>query len=161
MRVLLHSAVVYLFGVALILYVKPTLMFRADGQWKEFGTVSKEHTVFPFWLFCILWAVVSYILMLYLVGENTSVVPLTTSAALAAATATTDTPEDLVPVLPTKTRAKSRTPVPAAKPEPIGAPKPGYYRLNKNALNRTGAPKYIYIGSELDERSDGETDGEE
>jgi hypothetical protein len=158
MRVLLHSAVVYLFGVALILYVKPTLMFRADGQWKEFGTVSKEHTVFPFWLFCITWAVVSYILMLYLVGESTSVVPLTTSAALAAASAT---PEDLVPVLPTKTRAKSKTAPPPVRPEPTGAPRPGYYRLNKAALNRTGAPKYIYIGNELDERSDGETDGEE
>jgi hypothetical protein len=47
------------------------------------------------------------------------------------------------------------------RPEPTGAPRPGYYRLNKAALNRTGAPKYIYIGNELDERSDGETDGEE
>jgi hypothetical protein len=160
MRVLLHSAVVYLFGVALILYVKPTLMFSNDGQWKEFGTVSTEHTLFPFWLFCIIWAVSSYLLMLYLLGEETGVaLPLSTSAALAAATSASETtPEDLVSVLPTKTKRRKRVEVESeSEPEPeLNAPKPrsGYYRLNKVATARNGAPKYIYIGNELDERSD-------
>ena len=171
MKVLLHSAVVYLFGIALILYVKPTLMFSADGQWKEFGTMSTQHTVFPFWLFCIVWAVVSYVLMLYILGgEARVVVPLTTSAALAAATSGIETtPEDLVPVLPTKTKRRRRVEEPEVEPEQAprptveqaprptveqGAPRPGYYKLNKAATARNGAPKYIYIGNDLGDRSD-------
>jgi hypothetical protein len=169
-------------------------MFSEDGQWKEFGTVSSEHTLFPFWLFCIIWAVLSYLLMLYLLGEETGVaLPLSTSAALAAATGASETtPEDLVPVLPTKTKRRRRVesesesepepPKPKSKPRPrpvpeqaqeqaqeqeqelnalkppveLNAPKPrpGYYRLNKVATARNGAPKYIYVGNELDERSD-------
>jgi len=186
MKVLLHSAIVYLFGVALILYLKPTLMFRSDGQWKEFGTVSAEHTVFPFWLFCIVWAIVSYLLMLLILGgEGRVAVPLSTSAALAAATGGIETtPEDLVPVLPTKTKRRRRVeeerepererererepeqgaPRPTVEqgaPRPTveqGAPRPGYYKLNKAATARNGAPKYIYIGNELDERSETDDD---
>lgn len=36
-------------------------MFNEDGSWKEFGLYNSEkHTWFPVWLFCIVWAIVSY-----------------------------------------------------------------------------------------------------
>jgi hypothetical protein len=63
MRVFLTSGLVYLTGIAIVLLVKPSLMFRDDGSWKEFGIGrdEKRYTWMPLWLFCILWALVSYI----------------------------------------------------------------------------------------------------
>jgi len=64
MRVFLTSGLVYLTGIAIVLLVKPSIMFRDDGSWKEFGIGrdEKRYTWMPLWLFCILWALVSYIL---------------------------------------------------------------------------------------------------
>ena len=60
MKVLLFSLVLYLIGIAAILYTRPRLMFNHDGSWKEFGMGDDTTTRFPIWMFCILWAVVSY-----------------------------------------------------------------------------------------------------
>ena len=58
---LLLTCFFYLLGVVIILYFKPELMFDKDGAWKEFGlTLNEKHTWFPFWLFAILWAMISY-----------------------------------------------------------------------------------------------------
>ena len=35
-------------------------MFNHDGTWKEFGMGQESTTRFPVWMFCIVWAVVSY-----------------------------------------------------------------------------------------------------
>jgi len=62
---LIATGLLYLFGSAIILVIRPTLMFTEDGSWKEFGIGRSKntHTWMPFWLFSILWALVSYILM--------------------------------------------------------------------------------------------------
>jgi len=59
-----------LVGVAAILVIRPSYMFTPDGLWKEFGIEKgNEYTLCPFWLFCILWACVSYFLALTLSPE--------------------------------------------------------------------------------------------
>ena len=60
MRVLLISALLYLSGVVVMLYLRPESMFHRDGRWKEFGLHTLEGTIFPFWMFCIAWAFISY-----------------------------------------------------------------------------------------------------
>ena len=61
MRVLLGSALLYLTGVVVVLYLKPHVMFTEDGRWKEFSlSADSNSTRFPFWLFCIVWAILSY-----------------------------------------------------------------------------------------------------
>ena len=73
MKVLLLSCFLYLLGVVLVLYIKPEIMFDEKDEWKEFGfTTSNRHTWFPFWLFCILWAFISFFIMNYLFGTSTS-----------------------------------------------------------------------------------------
>ena len=58
---LLLSCFFYLLGVVVVLYLKPALMFNDDGTWKEFSlTIDDTHTWIPFWLFCILWAILCY-----------------------------------------------------------------------------------------------------
>ena len=46
-------------------------MFNEDGSWKEFGLYnSDKYTWFPVWLFCIVWAIVSYGIVKFTVGYS-------------------------------------------------------------------------------------------
>ena len=156
MRALLLSAVLYLVGIALTLLFRPSLMFHPDGRWKEFGTISSEHTVFPFWMFCIVWAIVSYVFVSIIMGEGGT-------EKLGAASVTTGTlfsakhkpaaeskplhkeepPEDLVSTLPIRTKKKRNSLIHTE----YGNMKPGYYVLDRKAAKESGIPKYIYLGS--------------
>jgi hypothetical protein len=130
MRVLLLSGLLYLLGVAIVLSLKPSFMFTADGAWKEFGIGRnpEKYTVFPFWMFAVTWAVVSFFMIQLLATLG---------------------------VLPGVewTRIES---VPAASGESVSSRgrksgpqelKPGYYMLNTEGTAAEGVPKYIYIGS--------------
>jgi len=48
--------------MAVVLYVRPSLMFDG-GAWKEFGLTSTNNntTIFPFWMFVVLWSIASYV----------------------------------------------------------------------------------------------------
>ena len=65
MQRLIAAGVLYLLGTAIVLVVRPSLMFTEDGSWKEFGIGRNQntHTWMPFWFFAILWALTSYILV--------------------------------------------------------------------------------------------------
>lgn len=74
MRVILLSSGLYLLGVVLILYFKPTFMFDKNGNWKEFAfTMNESHTWFPFWLFCILWAFISFFIINFFFGKRSNI----------------------------------------------------------------------------------------
>ena len=63
MELLWLAIVFYSAGLAAVLYLRPTVMFNENGTWKEFGYQrDSRHTLFPFWLFVITWAIVSYVL---------------------------------------------------------------------------------------------------
>jgi hypothetical protein len=126
MGILLFSLLLYLMGIAALLYLKPKLMFLPNGRWKEFGVGSDETTLFPFWMFCIFWAIICYSLSLLLIG--------TSVAAVASASLSPD---------------NSVMPLGAS-----GAAKPGYYKLNANVTKKKGAPQYIYVGTEPPEDFD-------
>lgn len=118
MSVLWIAFGIYILGVASVLYVRPTSMFRNDGKaWKEFGLSNKSaYTVFPFWLFTILWAILSY-----------------TFATMGLIFLTSRT------FLPTR----SFPDVSALAPSPSPGPAPGYYVLQPQSY---GPPKYVYYG---------------
>jgi len=131
MKTLLFSLVLYLLGIAGVLFFRPHLMFHRDGRWKEFGL--EDGTMFPFWLFCIIWAIVSYVLARFMVGE--AVVPLA-SAVMAPMMN-----ESEVPTLNQALGSRNSR-------KPGETMKPGYYRLNASALEKTGVPRYVYVGPE-------------
>jgi hypothetical protein len=62
MSILYLALGIYVAGVAIVLYVRPHVMFHPEnGSWKEFGINTAHHTtIFPFWMFAILWAFMSY-----------------------------------------------------------------------------------------------------
>lgn len=125
MRLLIFSGVLYLVGVAIVLMMRPELMFTQDGIWKEFGIgrSPETHTWMPFWLFCILWALLSYIMTVMFADWG---------------------------LLPGLWVSHVEVDAPAPRAKGINAinkgPKPGYYMLNTEGTGVEGVPKYIYLG---------------
>lgn len=127
MRLLIYSGILYLALVALILYLRPSIMFQQNGSWKEFG-IGRDpdlYTWMPFWLFCIVSAIMSYFIML-LLADAGFLSGLWVSHVEVEATA------------PARTRATSNTAMQGMKP--------GYYMLNTEGSGIEGVPKYIYLG---------------
>jgi len=117
-------------------------MFHRDGRWKEFGL--EEGTIFPFWLFCVMWAIVSYFAAYFTVSDTVVIAAAAINASrpsnLQDIFAANDNEIQPLPVTVNKTNNN------AAKEE--GSMKPGYYRLNTNATKKSGVPRYIYVGPE-------------
>lgn len=145
MYLLISSGILYLIGISIVLMLKPELMFSANGKWKEFGIgrSKDKYTWLPFWLFAVMWAIISYMIVLVIashtqldlevVENNVSVIP--TSEV----------------ILPENITTKSLEPTPIAnskKKITSQNMKPGYYILNEAETMKKGVPKYIYLGPE-------------
>lgn len=152
----LASGTLYLVGVAGVLIYKPQSMFTPDGNWKEFGIGKREdkYTAFPFWLFCITWAVVSYVIveLVMILRENIPEVPEVNMNELKANMKTSS----LFRNKKGNGNGRNFKRNTASLEESLGEdiigktielPK-GYYVLNEKATQLSGIPKYIYLGSE-------------
>jgi hypothetical protein len=127
------AGILYMVGVAIVLISKPSFMFTPDGRWKEFGIgKGEEYTTFPFWMFCLVWAFLSFSLVIFIEpSSSASASASNVSSGLGGVSAnrananTNDTFED----------------------NSVELPK-GYYVLNKKATALSGVPKYVYLGPE-------------
>jgi hypothetical protein len=144
-----YAVGLYMIGIAAILYFRPTVMFRENGMWKEFGLGAKndKQTVFPFWMFAIVWAILSYALANMISLFLASIV-LNSAVDSNAANAV----EQITPFIqPISAAPAINLPPPVAPMAPMApaavAPKaPGYYILDP--YNLGPQPKYIYYGPE-------------
>jgi len=135
MSLLVFSGLLYLIGISTVLILKPELMFSKDGNWKEFGLGrnKNKYTWMPFWLFSIMWAIMSYIIVLVIasmfgiVGNKTELVVPTETIE----------PENV-----------SMKPITSSLKKKTNDMKPGYYILDTNETMKKGIPKYIYLGPE-------------
>jgi hypothetical protein len=66
----LWMLVIYLFLVAAFLYVRPSLAFGDEGRVRPFGVQKKESTVFPVWWWMFVFAVVSYMSVVYVLDYS-------------------------------------------------------------------------------------------
>lgn len=143
------AGALYLIGVAIVLVLKPTFMFTPDGNWKEFGIGKNKarYTPFPFWLFCLIWAVVAYTIVLLLLPfvVNTEDMEMKNGANSGNSR-------------PMKNNARRNKNNNAELEVNSGLefdddafgenPKKGYYVLNRKASKIAGVPKYVYLGEE-------------
>jgi hypothetical protein len=137
MRRLIVAGLLYLTGIAVILVIKPQYMFRKDGRWKEFGIGRdpESFTNVPFWLFAIIWAILSYILVSIM--DDTFYGHL---QPLARECEPTQAPM----MTPNRNNRNSRNARVNSQQELV----PGYYMLNEGATGRNGVPRYVYLGPE-------------
>jgi len=145
MTLLIYSGLLYLIGISAILILKPQLMFSKDGSWKEFGLGrnKNKYTWMPFWLFAILWAITSYILML----------TIASATGIGGVSNTVDIPVQNNSLEPENISIKAMSPLKTTetikkKPSSANDMKPGYYILDTNETVKRGIPKYIYLGPE-------------
>lgn len=108
---------IYIIGVAIVLFFRPAVMFNND-RWKEFGLSSSgNYSIFPFWMFTLLWAVFSY------------------------AIATLGTVFFANLALRSTVQSK-----PLATPiSSLGPSAPGYYIVDPKATSDT--PRFVYFGT--------------
>jgi hypothetical protein len=164
--VLWLAIVIYSIGLAAILHLRPSLMFHENGTWKEFGyqrAPASRYTIFPFWLFAVAWAFVSYAVA----AAVTWIVPA--GGAAAAATALyyesnrsnydeeseddEDGTMDFEPISqvtepPKRPRGRPRkvTSAPSqTQTQTQTETRPGYYVLDP-ASKEEGLHRYIYYG---------------
>jgi len=140
MSLLIYAGIVYLIGISAILVLKPELMFTKDGAWKEFGLGRNKdkYTWLPFWLFAVMWAIISYLLIL-VIASNTGLAGVSSNA---------DIPVPVKSIEPENVSMKSLPTIPKKKPTTMGDMKPGYYILDTNETMKKGIPKYIFLGPE-------------
>jgi hypothetical protein len=60
----LVSIIVFLLLFAIILVIKPNIMFDKNGKPREFGIGYKNKTILPLWLAVIILAIISYLTIL-------------------------------------------------------------------------------------------------
>jgi hypothetical protein len=149
MEILWLAIVFYSVGLAGILYFRPSVMFNEDGTWKEFGYQrNARHTIFPFWLFAITWAFVSYA-----VAAAVRWMSVGTAAAVTAAASTyysgeyddedEEEEEEMIPV----SEVRRRPGRPKGSKTKKAAPRSGYYVLNP-ASRESGLSRYVYYGEQ-------------
>lgn len=158
MRVLLFSTVVYLAGIAVILFLRPSLMFDRDGKWKEFGLRREDATIFPFWLFCIAWAFVSYFIGRVSVPETPADMVQSATAAVSLTTAVSGLRGKIVQPMEEEEEDVLPTPKNLVKPLPVSGPATGGGRRRgaraaAAATSTKHLPKgyYLYVGGDESE----------
>jgi hypothetical protein len=142
----------YSLGLAAVLHLRPALMFNENGTWKEFGYKrDSRHTMLPFWLFAIVWAILSYAIATAIAWSYNS------SAAVAAPVATAayynsnlgswssgpddyEEEEDEEEVMQPIKRGRGRP-----RKTETAQPRTGYYVLEPKTEG--GLRRYVYYGS--------------
>lgn len=155
MEILWLAIVFYSIGLGLVLHFKPAVMFNENGTWKEFGyqrSSGSRHTLFPFWLFAVTWAFMSYALATGISWVFPAFSGLAATGALASSfyqndysDSEEDEEEEIQPVSEPPRRGRGR-PKGSRKTETV-KPRPGYYVVDPES-EKGGLRKYIYYGSE-------------
>jgi len=145
MRRLIIAGLVYLTGIAVILLIKPQYMFREDGRWKEFG-IGRDPEYFthiPFWLFAIIWAIISYLTVAIIENSFYGNNEISDSGDTNHYPPTQNTSRN------SRNSKTSRNSVNSANLASKDVElTPGYYMLNESATGRNGVPRYVYLGPE-------------
>jgi len=166
MEQILLSGLLYLIVIAIVLTIKPKFMFTEDGVWKEFGIGRNPatHTWLPFWLFAILWALVSYIIVIILLcffrtkkssGIQEKPYFPVSSAKISQQQQQQQQQQQPIFELPSSDEVSYVKPKSSMKSRSRGKAMDlpdGYYILNSEATEAAGGiPKYIFLGKGLPE----------
>jgi hypothetical protein len=156
MGVIWYAIGIYIVGVAVILFVRPKGMFRPGGTWKEFGLSTEgNYTVFPFWMFSLVWAVVSFAIanMFQIFFASTAIQSLTSFGDV---TPNSNISNIIQPISAVAQNAGpvalpqvvTNTSIPTLAAPPTNTRLPGYYVLESALRGLSEQPRYVYWGPE-------------
>jgi hypothetical protein len=142
MHVLFLALTIYLIGTTVILYLRPSVMFHPGGTWKEFSLhPDPNHTYMPFWLFSILWALLSYLIATFLqrrmIGEPQETTDFESIEVDEPAPAIVE--QDINDFAGVEAE-------PVSKNMGLNKTRNGYYVLNTQKYSRNQVPMYVYYG---------------
>jgi hypothetical protein len=165
MNVLWFAFGIYIVGVSALLFLQPQMMFE-NNVWKEFGLHNTSRaTVFPVWMFIIVWSLLSY-------GVASLIVTMLSQLASGAVPKLAEKqPEQVLSTVAERqqlnrqlSHLNEQVSSLLETPEPVKSSvspknslpyhrrrlrrrhaKPGYYIRNDS---RSEGPKYIYYGEE-------------
>jgi len=153
---ILIAGILYLIVIAIVLTIKPKFMFTEEGVWKEFGIGRNPatHTWMPFWLFSILWALVSYIFVTIILSlyygssSRTETQNTTVNKSRNRSVSLNLEDETSSPVVLKNKGSSSSSAKRQGKSKGTAMNLPdGYYILNSEATEEAGGvPKYIFLG---------------
>jgi hypothetical protein len=176
MQILWLAIFLYSIGLGVVLQFRPALMFHANGAWKEFGYQrDARYTIFPFWLFAITWALVSYALAAAIVamwGRGAAVASTAAAATSWSSLSSSGRTRPIVYEEPSEEEIMEETEVEDEEEAPMeeiavpvsrvtakrgrprgststngkGKPRPGYYVLDPAQTSEAGLRRYIYYG---------------
>jgi hypothetical protein len=63
----LMSILLFLIVYYIIQYDKPLFIYNVDGTLRQFGVGYKKKTILPIWLLAILLAIISYMIVKYII----------------------------------------------------------------------------------------------
>jgi len=156
MEILWLAIVFYSVGLGLVLHFRPALMFNENGTWKEFGyqrSHESRYTIFPFWLFAVSWAFLSYALAAtysWIFPAMGAISAMTSEGSFGSysqeeeeeAEAEAEAEAEEAEVAPVSRRGRGRP-----RKTPLENPvKPGYYVIDPATQTESGLRKYIYYG---------------
>ena len=134
----------YIVGVGLVLYIRPKSMFHVEtGTWKEFGmSRSSYYTLFPFWMFTLVWAFLSYALATVGMLAFGNFALQTFGPVSSLDEAAVEIPKNLATPI-SKVKVPKLPLAAATDAAATAAATPGYYILE---TPKSGPPKYVYYG---------------
>lgn len=152
MQTLWLAIFIYSVGLGIILHTRPKLMFNQNGSWKEFGyNRDSRYTLFPVWLFAIVWAVVSYVIAIAVCSSMQSDDSTTAMAGTAIAATYLSEQDWIEPPPDPEPEPMHMEPPVLSERRPRGRPRkqprPGYYLLDPETERVGGLRKYIYYSS--------------
>ena len=158
MEVLWLAILIYSLGLAAVLHLRPALMFHANGTWKEFGYQrASGHTLFPFWLFSVVWAFVSYAIAMaasWVLAAGPAAAAVATTAATNYETLRFGGSEAEEEEMEAEQETEQEAPeleAPRPRGRPRGSknkPRPGYYVLDPASRDGGGLRRYVYYGEQ-------------
>lgn len=66
---LFFSILFFIIFYVVIIVIKPSILFLPNGEIRSFGLGFQNKTIIPIWLFTIILAIISYMIILFIIGK--------------------------------------------------------------------------------------------
>jgi len=66
-NIISSSIILFILSYTLIMIIKPNIVFDKNGNLRDFGIGRKNKTILPAWLVSLIIAIISYLILTYII----------------------------------------------------------------------------------------------